>query len=449
MFLDSLPVELVNSICHHLQRADCCSLRLSCRACYAKSRTAFAARYMKQINVLTTEEGFRRLNDIASHDLFRKQVEEICIVPDVFRFQYKLIYANLEVDGEHAGCQESWTSKEEKAKFITYEAAVAYNVRLVQTDLLFEILASCFKRFGKLSVVGMERPPVNSFGGFKAYYGYIRSLRRKQTQTHCHFPWKPYSMRAVVFSAILKALAASDVQIKGLSTCSAGMRKRRCGGLVLKSLTVPESQQIALSSNFRDLQSLHLCSHHEEEAMHPAFEFLLRLLLTTPPSLTALELSSWTSGLVRDPKLFLQLSETISFTRLSKLDLHSIDITQASLAAFLRTAGPTLQTLTLMWVNFTDLLRPTSNAQAYNDELAGLWRRIDDTLREALTAIRSLSLTEITHQRRILRLVGPIDEVGSSSRIIDGDEIKWAADQDQVSFASWIGQVGLDTSAPH
>jgi hypothetical protein len=65
MSLDTCPLELTNLIISHLNKADLCVLRLSCRALHAKLQTTFAA-CLQRFTVFSTRESLDRLEAAAS-----------------------------------------------------------------------------------------------------------------------------------------------------------------------------------------------------------------------------------------------------------------------------------------------------------------------------------------------------------------------------------------------
>ncbi|RAL15187.1 F-box protein [Aspergillus homomorphus CBS 101889] len=178
MSIASLPDEILDSILCYLDLPDWCALRLSCRALYSKSLATFVSRHVNRISVLITRDGLRELEAIASHDVFRLHVQELWLIPEVFRGHYDTDY-NTYVQAKlmAAECLHQ-ASDEHGMRILTteqarlqgvlensgtdyeaYQAAVSSHLQLVEAELLPHTLAACMRQFTNLSAVGLETYP--------------------------------------------------------------------------------------------------------------------------------------------------------------------------------------------------------------------------------------------------------------------------------------------------
>ncbi|KAL4758136.1 uncharacterized protein BDW70DRAFT_162910 [Aspergillus foveolatus] len=158
MPLDTYPLGLTNLIIAHLDKADLCALRLSCKTSHAKLQTTFAA-FFQRLTVFSTRESLDRIEATASHNTFRLYVEEVALVADVFRGLYTTDFTTFSAakrykfPWQRAGI---WSAEELKANYYAYQIVVAEHLSLISSDLLSQTLASCMSRFENLSAVWLR-----------------------------------------------------------------------------------------------------------------------------------------------------------------------------------------------------------------------------------------------------------------------------------------------------
>ncbi|PYH45896.1 uncharacterized protein BP01DRAFT_31615 [Aspergillus saccharolyticus JOP 1030-1] len=463
----TLPNEILDTVWGFLSLQDWCALRLSCRTLYSRSLATFVSRHVQRISVLMTRDGLRELQAIAAHETFRTSVQELWLVAEVFRGHYETDYndfvqAQLMTAGgvNHRTENTRWTAESLIADYESYQTAVADHLQLIQADSLPQILASCMKQFPHLSTVGLETYPPTA-AGYKHPPCLGRNALRRQLNHHpfshpqiaSHWQRSPdylwgeetRSLRAPVFSALLQAIPTATIQIQQLRTCSEG---EHCG-IPPEQLTLTDTHYEILQPHLQSLQTLDLClqyTHHPSPVAPSESSPLLRLLLAAAPTLTTLKVSQWSTKDELPADHFTTLAHHIHFTRLTSLSLHWIEVTQPSVRAFLRTAAPTIQTLSLVSVSLIDRIdRPTRSPPFY-DAVSDLWRRLCDAIRDDLPGLRSLEMKDLAYRGHVLGVEDPLRAQSGTRRTRSGGAavaVGYDATRAQVGFATWLDQLQL------
>ena len=71
-------------VCSYLERPEWSTLRLACASLYLSSLHAFTNRYFRSVPFIVTNDGLCELEELASNEVFRARVRELCMIPTVF-----------------------------------------------------------------------------------------------------------------------------------------------------------------------------------------------------------------------------------------------------------------------------------------------------------------------------------------------------------------------------
>ncbi|RAH85146.1 hypothetical protein BO86DRAFT_440531 [Aspergillus japonicus CBS 114.51] len=474
MSILDLPNEILDAVWCYLNLPDWCALRLSCRVLYSKSLATFVSRHVKRISVLITSDGLRELEAIAAHEIFRTHVQELWLVPEVFRGHYDVDYNTFVqaklmaagyfdqpavAHGTHSSITElvRWAIDNLQTDYDSYQSAVKAHLELIHANSLPHTLATCMKQLTNLSTVGLETYPPSAAGHKHPPCLGRMALRRRLNQHPFSSPHIPHnwerspeylwseenrSIRAPVFSALLQAIPTSTAQIQQLRTCSEG---EHCG-IPPEQLTLTDDHYTTLQPHLQALQTLDLCLQYTDPCSDTTESPLLRLLLAAAPTLTTLKVSQWSTKDELPADHFTQLSQHIHFTRLSTLSLHWIEVTQPSFRAFLRTAAPTLQTLSLVSVSLIDRIDLPTRSNAFYDAVSDLWRQFCDGLRDDLPRLRSLEMKDMAYRGHVLRIEDGMRALSGkklSRRVSAAVALAYDATQAEVGLAAWLNQLQL------
>ena len=373
MSITSLPVEVMSSICSHLQLSDGQALRLSCRALHSISIEGFHKQYFdKSIYFTVTSDSFRQLEALARTDGVRERVQELWMIPSVFRGSDAQNETTMSEFAMSSKICQPMKSDELKSRFATYKALVADSSSLLESEVFIARLRRCLEKFENLDTVGLShyttrflldgrqkkvrflswRHLINRIG-FRFGSKNLPALRGSGSPTD--------RVNSLAASRLLQALSETNRKIRKLSTCNADY----CGD-ISPEISITQPQYSSLLSVLNELEDLHVCTAFLEP--NPAGILAARtwvnLLIKVAPRLERLTLSQSHS--------FRELSQQIEFTRLKELHLHKTHIVNDDLKSLLNSAKATLTIFTLFEVILLDddITQTPSSLTIYSPEPA-------------------------------------------------------------------------------
>ncbi|RAK97727.1 uncharacterized protein BO80DRAFT_185063 [Aspergillus ibericus CBS 121593] len=442
MSLLSLPTELVSIVCSYLEQSHWCALRLACRSLYAKSLDAFAIRVFKTITFLVTTDSLRRLKKIAAHDFFRRRVQELWVVPELFGGLYDAeIASSSPIIGRRLPNGQALTAADVESSYATYQAIVADHLSILEADTFSDVLKICLESFENLAVFGLRYRHVSHLASKTDTR--CLGLRRLEEQLNCNqtYPLRRFGgfhtrvarSHALAFSAFARAAIASNQGITKLYTC-----RHQCCGLTPQYLTLTPEQYESLLPLLNHVKNLHLCictfGAQSEEII---LNYLLEILAATAPSLEVLTFSTWNRDHQLSPPDLSGISRRIHFTRLAELHLHEIEIASDAFQRLVRSAAPTLKTLTLKAISLTDEAMSTV---IYRDDIERSWQQVLDFFRDELS-LQSLHMVFLFHRGQRVEIIDRSSQLAGNLRPNDGTRTFFSADRARISFKDWVGQL--------
>lgn len=456
MSVSALPTELVCDICSHLELCDWCAFRVTCKAVYFKSLETFAERCFKSIGFILTRHSLGQLEELAAHDVFRTRVQELWITPSLFEGYYEM---DLDSFRNATGSYKSKRSAHMiKAEYIAYEGLVAEHLSIVESDTLSNVLKKCVALFDNLTIIRLQHSTEEFFWS-QSVNNNFRCIGWRAARRQLGFD--PFALggrkpihnvlktrakdHAVAFSALLQAVVSCKRRIKKLDTCN----DEHCA-LPPSNVTLKQTSQSLLSS-LGQLEVLHLCtSICETQLDDSVFRSLLDLPIMVAPSLKVLTISQWDLNGALAPQYFDDLSQRINFTSIREIHLYWTEITFDTLKAFLRTARPTLRTLSLESVNLRGALPPTNkdtgherdlrDCQEMIEESNSAWQQVLNFLGDEYS-LRSISLKNIGYRGYHLHMQDDLSKLSGSLEPNFRNLHTFNAEAASVSFKEWITQL--------
>lgn len=458
--ITTLPQEVVDLICNYLEPHDWFALRLSCKTLSAKTFDLFTRSYFNSLNVLITSASLAILANIAAHDVFRNRVYELWITPALFEGEYDVSFEHFEHWIQNYERRSGYRpqisrpinppDKAIEARYLAYKVAVADHLGCATSDAFSIILERSIACFPNLGAVGLRQ------------YNLAKRVRGQEPRLEC-FGWRklkdrlgcdptiawkyPLSppgpgvpnIRALTFSALLKAIGSSGRVIERLDTCGGC-----CSGLILADFKLTQAQCDSVLSILQELKDLHLCIRtwwgQPEDA---TYEFLLDILSTAAPSLETLTFSQSAVGGEEELAVrhFEWLSLHVHFSRLSKLEFRSIETALPALIRFLSTAAPTLKTMQFGTVSLTSNNTSSINSTEFKEEGKRLWQQVWDFFRDELS-LQWLSFTHIRYRGRPVLLVDRLHGLGGSNQLTHcSSHALYIAERANVGFKEWVDQL--------
>lgn len=235
----------------------------------------------------------------------------------------------------------------------------------------------------------------------------------------------------------------------------------------LEHLQLSEAQYQLLLPLLKDLTTLHMCirlkDHEEEFFGKGTFIRLLKILVISSSTLKTLTFAQWSPIEELSPLYFKDLAQSVQFSQLEELNLHSIEVTVDSLEAFLRTAAPTLKRLSIRLISLVDgiISAPdlgplTENSQSWvsslsteiKTEIQGLWRRVFKVLADHLK-LQYIEMSELGYRGRLIMLKDPLymerGQPGAKpSPGLNPSDFYFDSEGASVLFTEWVTQLQIE-----
>ncbi|KAJ5802084.1 uncharacterized protein N7503_004534 [Penicillium pulvis] len=499
MPLIELPTELLNEICGYLNEYQLlCAIRLTCKALFLASPRDFTDRYCKSIHLLLSTESLHQLGFIAADDYRRTLVNELCLVTTDLEGYGELAYCDFcRSPFRHINpsqrSQRTVTEDDIHERHTAYQTIISDRDTVIETDFLEKTLVKSMTRFVNLTAVGLRDMTMHElFRPKLARKSQCLGIRKFSDALPCDLIMVPpvsrlrtdvsplSKNRGLVFSHILNALTQCDgLKIQKLSTSRVG--------LTPEHLVMTESQYAGLTPHLRSLTHIQLrllgVRLHSEGA-RSQFETLLSFLVAVAPELRVLDFSQAaqeqsTKSLRMNTEVFSQQFSCISFLKLEMLHLYDFDITTNALIAFVRTAMPTLKTLTLRSVSLNDEMPSIPQDENLiskdiiwsaesKEAIQGLWQQVFDFFRDQL-GLRYLKMECLKYRHHEIQMKDPSTRRAHMSRMACFGKglsplgtprapraplpaLNGASDDDlesQISFRAWIDQLQIIPESWH
>ncbi|GKZ86219.1 hypothetical protein AnigIFM56816_001271 [Aspergillus niger] len=439
--MESLPPELFNAIATRLA-------------------------YLR-IHVLVTPEGIADLKALASHETIRPAVQDLCLIPPLSRNHDLPLAEFTEVLRRNPEGRD-WTSEEIQAHYKVYKATHAAHLMFAQSDSVVSNIAECLAQFDNLRSIGLDAYPLARFPrrgkpaaclGLRGLErGPLYSLFEQKLVRHSQRPHPSYNWLGAnhpawnkVLTSVLQALCmvSSSVAIQRLYTCSLRWN------VVLPAayLTFSKPLYEPLAFCLRDLRVLEVClgPGSPEDARE---DCLPGLITRAAPTLRTLKLFQWAQMQDSSPDIFADLAPQIPFSRLVRLHLHWVEVTQSDFALFLRSAAPSLRVLTLVALNLKDHLPDSLERTTV---LKAIWRNFRNILQVTIPSIHVFAMTRISCRRHQLCFTkscregqSPSSTIKHFSRLVSFplDYFSYHANQTPTTFADWLDTLDLDPETP-
>ncbi|KAJ5272396.1 hypothetical protein N7478_007521 [Penicillium angulare] len=478
MSITDLPLELLTRICEHVEPQEWGALRITCRQIYDHTLEAYATRYFKRVTLLLTREGLDRLEHVASSEIFRRSVEEIWIIPNLFDHWAGLDKADFTKVNNmkwvlRLGRPPTVEEKNEdqaalEALFAVFEATMVEHRAILESPGLLGRLEKCLPRLENAITLGLRRYDTRfllntarntdftclGLQALKSHFNFKIVPMHIQTLSHI-----PYSL---VFSQLLNAVIKSSRKVKSLHTCGHNF----CG-MALESFQLPESQDQSLLPLLKDLTTLHICirlrDHEQENLDENTFNRLLNIMFTASPTLKTLHFAQWSPIEELSPLYFKNVSRRIQFTQLEELHLHSIEVTVNSLEEFLRKAAPTLKRLSLRLVSLVDGIASapdlgpltqntsswvTSMSTEAKNEIQGLWKRVFEFWADHLS-LQYVELSVLGYRGRSITLHDNFymergQQGAESCPGVNPASFYFDAEKANIPFNEWVTQLQIE-----
>ncbi|OOF99074.1 hypothetical protein ASPCADRAFT_2498 [Aspergillus carbonarius ITEM 5010] len=446
MSLPTLPPELVGIICSYLDLSHWCALRLTCRALYSKSLDAFSDGVFKNISFLVTTESLQRLQKIATHDVFRLRVQELWLVPELFGGLYEIDLARFPHTSlmKRLANGRTLTAADIEASHAAYQAIVADHLNTLEADSLSDVLQICLRNFENLAVFGLRYRHVSHLAS--KTNARCLGLRKLEERLNCNrtHPLRRFGdshtrvaqSHALAFSAFVRAAIASDRGVTRLYTC-----RHQCCGLAPQNMTLTPAQFESLLRLLKQLKELHLCiCTFGVQSDGATLNYLFEIIAAAAPSLEVLAFSPWNRERQLSPNYLSAISPRIRFTRLAELHLRELEVTPDAFKCFIRSAAPTLKTLTLRAVSLID---ETMSTVVYRDDIKRSWQQVLEFFRDELS-LQSLHMAFLFHRGRRVDIIDRSSQLAGNLRPNDGTRTFYSADRARISFKDWAGQLRPD-----
>jgi hypothetical protein len=354
MSITSLPVEVMSSICSHLQLSDCQALRLSCRALHSISIKGFSKQYFnKSIYFIVTSDSFGELEALARTDGVRERVQELWVIPSVFEgsdAQNETTMSEFAVSSK--SCQPV-RSDELKSRSATYKALAADSSSLLESEAFIARPRRGLEKFENLDTIRLAhyitsflldpRQKEVRFLGWRHLINRI-DFRFGSNLMALRGSGSPMDrVNSLAASRLLQALSETNREIRKLSTCNADY----CGD-ISPEISITQPQNSSLLSVLNELEDLHVCTAFLEPNLAGilAARTWVNWLIKFAPRLERLTLSQNHS--------FRELSQQIELARFKKLHLHKTHIIYDDLKSLLNSAKATLTIFRLFEVILLD-----------------------------------------------------------------------------------------------
>ena len=426
MSITRIPTELVIEICSYLELSDWCTLRATCDLLYTKSWEEFAKRYFKSICISVKSDSLHRLGQLAADESIRTRVQELWIKPDLFKGRYQLSLEAFRRTGHAEACRTMGMDLEEC--YTQYQAIAADHLQILESETFANTLTKCVARFENLKTFGLRSSSKASWHGPK----------------NC--PFTVGQDHVLVFSAMMKAVVATSRHLKTLHTCNGYHNS-----LTTTGLAVSQDTQELLPPLLRELESLHLCELAKNPDENP-INIMSDILVEAAPSLKVLTYSQCCPNRNMSSSYLTEISERLHFTRLTELHLCWIEITPYSFETLLRTAVPTLKSLSLESVNLNENNKPPliTDEEAITlgirwlglikDPIRRAWERIFAMLLDQ-TSLEYLSMETIGFRRYPITIMDSLSDVSGKPSSMDSSVTCYDSAQARVSFREWISNL--------
>ncbi|KAJ6095763.1 hypothetical protein N7486_006509 [Penicillium sp. IBT 16267x] len=409
MSITRIPTELVSEICSYLELSDWCTLRTTRSPLYIKSWEEFAKRYFRSICISVKSDGLHRLEELAADDSLRTRVQELWIKPDLFKGRYQLSLEAFRHTAHAEACRTMGLDLEEC--YAQYQAISADHLHILESETLGNTLTKCVARFENLKTFGLRSCSKASWHGpkncpFSQNDPYVQWL-----------PQQPYDNtkdHVLAFSAMMKAVVATSRHLRTLHTCNGYHNSLTTTGLTIL-----------------------------QDTRRTFFEGL--------DILTMLSKSKY------EPSYLTEISERLNFTRLTELHLCWIEFTPDSFETFLRTAAPTLKSLSLESVNLNQNNKPPliSDEEAITlgirwlglieDPMKRAWGQIVAMLLDQ-TSLEHLSLETIGFRRYPITIMDSLRDISGKPSSMDSSITCYDSAQARISFREWISNLQAQPS---
>ncbi|OJK01502.1 hypothetical protein ASPACDRAFT_1887155 [Aspergillus aculeatus ATCC 16872] len=167
------------------------------------------------------------------------------------------------------------------------------------------------------------------------------------------------------------------------------------------------------------------------------------LITRAAPTLRTLKLFQWAQMQESSPDVFADLAPQVQFSRLVRLHLHWVEVTQSDFALFLRSAAPSLRMLTLVALSLKD---PLPDGSECIRVLTTIWRNFRNILQETIPAIHVFAMTWIACRRHQLRFAKSCRKNQSASPATE--DFSYHANRTPATFADWLNTLDLDPETP-
>ncbi|PYH75703.1 hypothetical protein BO82DRAFT_409302 [Aspergillus uvarum CBS 121591] len=482
----TLTTELIIHICDHLELADWCAVRLTCKTLFLRTWAAFADSNFQTVCVLITSQSLSRLAAVAADENLRTRLEK---KHGLAKNEMRPLWGNSFAASCYA--EGSRSDTELSNRFTAYQSIVADHCHVLSTGTFTSTLCGLLACFNNLDSIGLRSCPIWTLldstqpASFPCFG--VRQLRHqlpchRTTASSAYLGQEKQRMgykHASVFSAVVNTIITEQRKLRRLKTCD----DHHCGvaaqelTILWTETTTPEYKRfLALLPS---LETLHLClSGTNKSFTHCLKEDCLRhtveMVVTAAPSLRSLALSLCYNPSERLPaQVFSQLAPRVHFTRLMKLDLHDVDTTHGDLQAFLRSAATTLQRLTLSSVNLVEPITPAApwNPEPHSTgkqqwildcrvEIVRRWRAVWASLHDDMPRLRYLCLQDLLFHGHGVKLSDPLCSLSETApqklptrctqrrQRCPVSTVVFEADNAQISLNAWIRELKVSPSEP-
>lgn len=392
--------------------------------------------------MIVTSDSLRELQEIAAHDSFRMCVRELSILPILFEDFGPLSYDWFKVSsfGQASWPRHEWEDSELQTRHKRYQYFAEDHQNAL--SCLPGVLGICLPRLGNLDVFKLQPESTAALLGTKeAVFRGCLGLRQFRTQlvsrrnltTGFDLARDPGSSKpsALVLSALLKAILASNRMVREIHTCAAV----HCG-VALSNMTVTPTEYKSLLPLIKEAECLHLCPRVEGQKSPSCAAFLDFVIVSA--NIEALHVSYWSNSGGSGYQYFHKLSGGAKFTRIRELHLFAIKSALDELRDLLRTAAPTLQRLRLEFVTLNDIFKSDITDRKI-DEARKLWQQAWELMGDDLS-LEFLSMIGLACRDVEFRITDRLSRLSGRSKSgrLQPRNVVYSKEHASISLGQWI-----------